>query len=117
MDTWLFPREPGAGVRAFLENRRMTIIIEGHHPRPVPIRRGSPLGSVLGCLLYCVTTKLLTSDLRGRRLGQEMTEPNGSSAPAAYLYIDYTTLFDEVSTDRAVLHLSTAAPTAAFKDL
>ena len=104
-------------VRAFLENRQMTIIIEGHHPKPVPIRRGSPQGSVLGCLLYRVTTQLLTSDLRGRRLGQEMTEPNGGSAPAAYLYVDDTTLFDAVSTNRAVLHLSMAPPTAAFKDL
>ena len=50
-------------VRAFLEDRQMTITIEGHKATPVPIRRGSPQGSVLGCLLYCVTTQSLTAAL------------------------------------------------------
>lgn len=51
-------------VRAFLEGRSMTICIDEHTPIPVPITRGSPQGSVLGCLLYCVTTQLLTHGLR-----------------------------------------------------
>ena len=59
-------------VRAFLENRRMTISINGEKAA-VPfksITRGSPQGSVLGCLLYCVTTQSLTDDLRrGPRSG------------------------------------------------
>ena len=51
-------------VRAFLEERMMTIVINGHKAEPMPIQRGSPQGSVLGCLLYCVTTQNLTKDLR-----------------------------------------------------
>ena len=45
----------------------MTITIEGHTPTPITIRRGSPQGSVLGCLLYCVTTQHLTRDLDPER--------------------------------------------------
>ena len=52
-------------VRAFLEDRTMKITIDGHSSEPVPIQRGSPQGSVLGCLLYCATTQRLTKDLRG----------------------------------------------------
>lgn len=58
-------------VKAFLENREMTVIIEGHRPTPIPIKRGSPQGSVLGCLLYCVTTQLLTAGLRQDRVGRK----------------------------------------------
>ena len=36
-------------VRAFLEDRRMTIVIDGTKASPAPIHRGSPKGSVLGC--------------------------------------------------------------------
>ena len=53
-------------VRAFLENRKMTISISDYSPEPVPIERGSPQGSVLGCLLYCITTQRLTLGLRMR---------------------------------------------------
>lgn len=35
----------------------------------------------------------------------------------AYLYLDDTTVFDAVRTDRAVLHLYTSAPTATFEGL
>lgn len=41
-----------AMVRAFLEDRTMMISIEGHEALPIKILRGSPQGSVLGCLLY-----------------------------------------------------------------
>ena len=54
-------------VRAFLENRKMTITLDGHREEPVDIQRGSPQGSILGCLLYCVTTQTLTKDLRRGR--------------------------------------------------
>ena len=53
-------------VRPFLEDRAMTITINGFKARPVKITRGSPQGSVLGCLLYCVTTQSLTKGLRER---------------------------------------------------
>ena len=51
-------------VAAFLENRKMTITIDGYMAEPVGIWRGSPQGSVLGCLLYCIATQLLTKGLR-----------------------------------------------------
>ena len=41
----------------------MTLIIGGHCPRPVKIRSRSPQGSVLGCLLYCITTQTLTAKI------------------------------------------------------
>ena len=50
-------------VAAFLEERTMTITIDGMRGDPVGISRGSPQGSVLGCLLYCVTTQTLNLDL------------------------------------------------------
>ena len=94
-------------VRAFLEERRMTIIIDGHKADPVGIKRGSPQGSVLGCLLYCITTRMLTRNLRGP----------GRDNPGAYLYVDDTTLFDVVRTEQASLHITTATPKAAFEHL
>ena len=54
-------------VRAFLENRRMTISFGNHGPEPVLIEGGSPQGSGLGCLLYCITTQRLTLGLQMRR--------------------------------------------------
>ena len=51
-------------VRAFLEERVMTITIGDHTAAPVKISRGSPQGSVLGCLLYCVKTQLITKNIR-----------------------------------------------------
>lgn len=51
-------------VRAFLEDRTMKITIDGHTSTPVAIQRGSPQGSVLGCLLYCATTQGLTKEVR-----------------------------------------------------
>ena len=50
-------------VHAFLKNRRMTMLLNGHCAEEIEIRRGSPQGSVLGCLLYCITTQRLTDDL------------------------------------------------------
>ena len=55
-------------VASFLENRTMTININGHTPTPVPIDKGSPQGSVMGCMLYCATTQKLTAGLRSHRL-------------------------------------------------
>lgn len=36
-------------VKAFLQDRTMTITVEGHKATPVQIVHGSPQGSVLGC--------------------------------------------------------------------
>ena len=128
-------------VRAFLEGRRMTIRIDDHRPDPRPITRGSPQGSVLGCLLYCIMTQLLTSDLRkgaGQHRGREPRIaggyfPQDSSddegvefwraenatvpGPEAFLYVDDTTLVDEVDMGAAVRHVSTAITKESFESL
>ena len=94
-------------VRAFLEDRAMTISIDGHTATPVPIRGGSPQGSVLGCLLYCITTQRLTKNLRGA----------GDNGPGVFMYVDDTTMIDVVDTGKATLHISTNVTKACFEDL
>ena len=89
-------------VRAFLEERVMTIKIEGNSIDPVKIFRGSPQGSVLGCLLYCVTTQLLTEDL---------------GETSAFLYVDDTTLFGTVPMAGSVKHFTVGKSTAHFQEL
>ena len=94
-------------VRAFLEGRRMTISIDGHTADPVPILGGSPQGSVLGCLLYCITTQRLTKSLRNAR----------DKGPDVFMYVDDTTLVDVTETDKAALHITTGVTKARFEDL
>ena len=114
-------------VSAFLRGRRMTISIDGFSATPVPINRGSPQGSVLGCLLYCVATQLLTHGLRdGQGLlnffpqddhpegGVEFWEDDNS---AVFLYVDDTTLFDSVRMSEAVRHCTTSKTTETFQQL
>ena len=122
-------------VRAFLERRTMTINIDGQSVAPVQIGRGSPQGSVLGCLLYCVTTQLLTRRLRERE-GQNLPgvryfpgdssddesvnfwdEDGGERRPATFLYVDDTTLVDRVPLMEATRHFTTGATTEVFKAL
>ena len=64
-------------VGAFLEGRTMTIDIDGQTVAPIRITRGSPQGSGLGCLLYCVTTQRLTWKFRARE---------GANQPAPLRY-------------------------------
>ena len=109
-------------VRAFLEDRKMQIVIEGHKGTPVEIQRGSPQGSVLGCLLYCATTQNLTKGLRagndgGLRDGRPRGESAGSSSPGVFMYVDDTTFTDIVRTDAATLHLSATKASAHLDDL
>lgn len=114
-------------VRAFLEDRTMTIVIDGAKAKPAPIRRGSPQGSVLGCLLYCITTQSLTAgetEHSQQRLevvffpqdspGDELvemwaadTEKGHQQAIDAFLYVDDTTLVDAVPIASAVRHITT----------
>ena len=114
-------------VSAFLSGRRMTISINGYNAAPVPINRGSPQGSVLGCLLYCVATQLLTEDLRaGQRLLNYFPQddhPDGDvefwedDNSAAFLYVDDTTLFDSVKMSEAVRHCTTSRTSEVFQQL
>ena len=121
-------------VRAFLQDRRMSISIDGAKVPPVPIHRGSPQGSVLGCLLYCATTQKLTKDMwqpRGEEGvqyfpgdgpdGQEVAfwnrEPERDDHLEAFLYVDDTTLFDRVPMESAVRHITAGTTTEKFDDL
>ena len=49
---------------SFLENRVMSLTIQGVHCGERKIVRGSPQGSVLGCILYCITTQGLAGSAR-----------------------------------------------------
>ena len=105
-------------VRAFLEGRTMKITIDGHTAEPVPIQRGSPQGSVLGCLLYCATTQGLTKGLRVN--GGDGDRPLAGAAmdrPGVFMYVDDTTLVNIVETNEAVLHVSTAPTVAHLANL
>ena len=95
-------------VKAFLENRTMTLKIGTHKAKPIKIMRGSPQGSVLGCLLYCITTQLLTKNLRdGQRWAQDGAASANDGA-VAFQYVDDTTLVDTVPLESATRHFTEA---------
>lgn len=101
----------------------MTISIKGFKATPIPILRGRPQGSVLGCLLYCATTQSLSKDL-GHPPGEgavffpqdgsddesiEMwtIDCGSGDQPEAFLYVDDTTIFCKRPMSEAVRHLTT----------
>ena len=96
-------------VRAFLENRTMKITIDGYSSKHVAIQRGSPQGSVLGCLLYCAMTQGLMKNLRNAE--------NSPRGPGVFMYVDDTTLVDVVALDNAALHISASQTVAHLADL
>lgn len=112
-------------IGAFLKEREMTIQIDGIKVVLIKIMRCSPQGSVLGCLLYCVTTQLLTRGLRGgdedvryfpqddnpRRRGQLL----GMIGTSAFLYVDDTTLFNSASVNNASKHFTVNRTEAQFE--
>ena len=124
-------------VESFLKDRRMTFSIGDFTPEAVPILRGSPQGSVLGCLLYCVTTQSLTDDLGGDdpeevvvidfyprdRGAWERSGPGADGLIAtggrltSFKYIDDTTLFEPASMEDAVRHISTGPTVETFENL
>ena len=63
----------------------MTINIDGHQPDPMTILKGSPQGSVLGCLLYCITTQSLLDDVQkdppSPRVGATKPQVTGNAPP------------------------------------
>ena len=109
-------------VSAFLEGRTIRITIDSQTSDPVAIQRGSPQGSVLGCLLYCATTQRLTRNLREGGV-RNVADSAGSvgnnrdARPAVYMYVDDTTLVDIVSTSDASFHFSTQTPRAHMEGL
>lgn len=113
----------------------MTISLDGHTPNPVPIRRGSPQGSVLGCLLYCITTQGIAEDLRREGNGdQPLLFPDDgrgedgirfwdpdpelrNGTPIPFLYMDDTTVFDKVPMVEAARHDTTGPTVKVFQEL
>ena len=58
---------------SFLENRVMSLTIQGIHCGERKIIRGSPQGSVLGCLLYCLTTQGLAGRVKAKEQQNSVT--------------------------------------------
>ena len=114
-------------VCAFLSERRMTITINGFKATPVPILMGSPQGSVLGCVLYCVTTQLLTRDLRAsQRMGNFFPQDDDpdpgvvfweGGESSVFLYVDDNTLLDSAKLSSAVRHCTTSRTVEEFQQL
>lgn len=111
----------------------MTITINGVRAPPVTIQRGSPHGSVLGCLLLCVTTQHLTSKDSIGNAALPRYFPQGSSddcvefwrdteraatrSPEAFLYVDDTTLFQPVPLVAATRHFTSSTTVEEQQDL
>ena len=67
-------------VKSFLSDRKMSLTLQGIHCGTRDIIRGSPQGSVLGCLLYCITTQHLTERVAVRELNNQ-GEPHTTNVP------------------------------------
>ena len=107
----------------------MTVKIEGVEGVPVKINRGSPQGSILGCLLYCITTQFLTKRLGGeadtvRYFPQNDSTEDGVSfceepkrETESFLYVDDTTLFDSPLVGAAAKHFTVNRTVASFEQM
>ena len=57
-------------IRSFLTNRSVQVrLTDGTMSDPCPLKGGSPQGSILGCILYCLTTQQIDSSLALDRPG------------------------------------------------
>ena len=54
--------------RSYLTDRSQTVLINGTQSQPRPLKRGVPLGSVLGPILFTIYTLPLGDILRNHRL-------------------------------------------------
>ena len=84
-------------VRSFLTGRTMRVKTPGGLSRPKLLRGGSPQGSILGCLLYCITTQ---------QIGPDLTDPRRRPLP----YGD-----DPPQENPPVEHLPLPSPPAAAR--
>ena len=55
-------------VRAFLTGRSMKVKVGNDYSRTIFLHGGSPQGSILGCILYCLTTQQINTRLPRPRL-------------------------------------------------
>ena len=74
-------------VKFFLSDRKMSLTLQGKHCGTRDIIRGSPQGSVLGCLLYCITTQHLTERAAVREYANREVPPT-SNAPTLVRFDD-----------------------------
>lgn len=119
-------------VRAFLEEWTMTIVVDGDKACPVAIHTGSPQGSELGCLLYCITTQALTAGFcaPGPQAVYFPQDPPGAkpvemwatdtvdrtNGVGAFLYVDDTTLVNTVPMESATRHFTTNVTVETLSD-
>ena len=68
-------------VRSFLTNRQMRVKLAGTLGPPKALCGGSPQGSILGCLLYCLATQQLTTTRRGAGPPSRQTPPTAPAPP------------------------------------
>ena len=71
-------------VRSFLTGRSMRVRIGDELSDPKALKGGSPQGSILGCLLYCVATQQIGSKLTRSsniRIGQDREEEEDDNDP------------------------------------
>lgn len=73
-------------IRSFLTNRRMRVRLpDGSLSEERPLFGGSPQGSILGCLLYCLATQQIDRSVVGRETERTAASPlqiTPSSSPA-----------------------------------
>ena len=68
-------------VKSLLQERKMTVKIGDYAPDAVAISKGSPQGSVLGCLLYCITTQSLLDGMTEGRVGDHISRQRPTLHP------------------------------------
>lgn len=71
-------------VRAFLTDRSVQVKLAGGTLSDLhKLFGGSPQGSILGCLLYCLATQQINLSIRARQLPRETRSARARNAPAS----------------------------------
>ena len=71
-------------VRAFLTGRKMRVKVGDILSATRLLKGGSPQGSILGCLLYCITTQQIGIRLAGETVDRPATAPRPSGRDGAH---------------------------------
>ena len=91
-------------VRAFLTGRSMRVRIGDFLSAARSLKGGSPQGSILGCLLYCLTTQHIGP---APPADPGTINQDGSYPVTMVKYVDDTTLVERVDKESTVKHFST----------
>ena len=82
-------------IWSFLHGRTMAIKLGQYSSKPVALRRGSPQGSVLGCILFCIATQMIAGDgeftERQERVGRLVRGPPVPPSPDDHLGVGLPT--------------------------